>query len=645
MMIRLVVILFVTLWVPFTYSNTLKIGVAGDDIVVDETLKKLSMDTGIRFEVLRFNSYESTINALKLNKIDFISNINFTEERDDFLDFTLPFSVDYSFVFSNIPIINSHVDEFVVKKGSAYPDFLRRADAKLKISTYGHSEKVSSILRSNKNIAVLGSLNELEELLSKGYYAQRLLKSWFVPPASFASLKGKHSDYISLFNKAIDKNQYLSRSLRFVEDWENALRISALRTSVSLHGLDTAPVINYKSEDLYKDGIVRDSSVSRIAVERACVLLGFECKFTNDIDESWESIYSSLKKQEIDMISSMAVSREREAHFNFSEIYYYPNVYFVSDISNSDRELSLSEVVSERIGVIKGDYFEQLLKELLVGKSLYLYETQDDLTTALIEGHIDIMPIGSANFHKLMFESDYKLPIEVMRKFKLPIEYGIAAAFQNNKQGEAYAKLFSEALQIVDFQKLIGRYNYRKNWRTSMVEVQNLVIIGSAIIAIAGVVMFVIIIALYKESLTDQLTDLGNRRALYRKVKNRLPKNSVLLYVDIDEFKYINDNYGHEAGDRILARYAQIISSMWPGNAYRIGGDEFILICDKVTPGLSGIVTQLRCFQINLDGIQMNIEASLGCLIVDMDKLSLGQALAVVDKRMYQDKKSKCRND
>lgn len=639
-MIRIFTIFICVVLSSNTFANVLRVGVVDGDLVVDVTLRRLTNDTGIEFKIVRFNCYESIVRALKSNEIDLISNINFTEERGKVLDFTLPFSVDYSYVYSNKPISNSNVDIFYVKEGSAYPELIKRKDASLKVRTYTRSEQIPTILQNDNNVAVLGSINELEELLSQGYYAQRLLKSWFIPPAGFAVLKGTHKRYLPLLNLAIENRQYLSKSQSFIKRKERELRILALKSSVKLLGMNHSPTLYYKSEDLRRDGVAKDSSVSKLAIESACDLLGFNCVFSNKIDESWASIYNSLETRQIDMISSMAVSQKRSKYFNFSEIYYYPNVYFVSHMSNSERQLSLSELASERIGVIKGDYFQLLLQELLVGKTLYLFETQDDLTRALVNGDIDFMPIGSANYNKLMYETDYQLPIEVMKKFTLPIEYGIAIAFQNNEQGEIYAKLFSEAMEIVNFPKLISRFNDKKNWRTALIEVQNLLIIGAALIAIIGVIMFLVIIALYKESLTDQLTNLGNRRALYRKANAHLAANTVLIYVDINKFKFINDTYGHEAGDFVLERYAHIISNRWPGNSYRIGGDEFILLLKKLTPGLSQTMLQLKSFKVCVDGMQIDIETSIGSLIVEEGGMSLSEALAEVDRRMYKDKQN-----
>lgn len=88
----------------------------------------------------------------------------------------------------------------------------------------------------------------------------------------------------------------------------------------------------------------------------------------------------------------------------------------------------------------------------------------------------------------------------------------------------------------------------------------------------------------YEESMleaayTDGLTGLFNRRFFYEYIKDCASEEMTLLYMDLDRFKFINDNYGHARGDEVLIKTADIIRNAFPGaiNA-RLGGDEFATI-------------------------------------------------------------------
>ncbi len=88
---------------------------------------------------------------------------------------------------------------------------------------------------------------------------------------------------------------------------------------------------------------------------------------------------------------------------------------------------------------------------------------------------------------------------------------------------------------------------------------------------------------LEKSAITDYLTTLNNRNGFYQKIKKwvdkQITQDITFLYIDLDNFKYYNDTFGHAAGDRILKEVAEILrkSSSGCGFAARYGGDEFLI--------------------------------------------------------------------
>ncbi|GGJ26641.1 sensor domain-containing diguanylate cyclase [Deinococcus roseus] len=81
---------------------------------------------------------------------------------------------------------------------------------------------------------------------------------------------------------------------------------------------------------------------------------------------------------------------------------------------------------------------------------------------------------------------------------------------------------------------------------------------------------------------TDVLTDLGNRRAFMLSIDERILSQSpfALVVMDIQKFKQINDNYGHQTGDEVLAAVGEALRqhTRGMGKVYRLGGDEFALL-------------------------------------------------------------------
>ena len=86
------------------------------------------------------------------------------------------------------------------------------------------------------------------------------------------------------------------------------------------------------------------------------------------------------------------------------------------------------------------------------------------------------------------------------------------------------------------------------------------------------------------DALTDNLTGLGNHRAYQASLRERIAHAKhdhtefSLCIVDVDDFKRINDTYGHQVGDDVLVALAEILGIARDGDAFRCGGDEFALM-------------------------------------------------------------------
>lgn len=128
---------------------------------------------------------------------------------------------------------------------------------------------------------------------------------------------------------------------------------------------------------------------------------------------------------------------------------------------------------------------------------------------------------------------------------------------------------------------------------------------------------------------TDQLTGLSNRQsvetALHSLIHQRGPGDNrfAVLLIDLDRFKYINDSYGHDAGDKVLVVIAQRLRKLVRDSdvVARIGGDEFLLLLNHA----GNIAMVQRIAQKILDAQQAPIEVQPG--ILEQVGMSIGIAL------------------
>jgi two-component system, cell cycle response regulator len=146
-----------------------------------------------------------------------------------------------------------------------------------------------------------------------------------------------------------------------------------------------------------------------------------------------------------------------------------------------------------------------------------------------------------------------------------------------------------------------------------------------------------------EEALTDDLTDLANRRALMADLERAAaatpPEPTVLALYDLDGFKSYNDTFGHPAGDDLLRRLGkQLAGSMRPfGQAYRLGGDEFCILAP--TRGRSADAICEGAEEALSDrGTGFSISASWGKVLIPVEVVSPTDALRLADRRMYAKK-------
>ncbi len=159
------------------------------------------------------------------------------------------------------------------------------------------------------------------------------------------------------------------------------------------------------------------------------------------------------------------------------------------------------------------------------------------------------------------------------------------------------------------------------------------------VMGILSIMLYVFILELINQ--TDQVTGLLNRRA-YENYIERLNKKSLILFFDVDEFKRINDQYGHIYGDLCLKKIAQVIRKDYGefGLCFRYGGDEFCVI---LTSDLNKINAINQHFFHSLDLLRQKEEkdlpnVSLGYAVFDLKKENLSDVIEKADRMMYQNK-------
>ena len=160
---------------------------------------------------------------------------------------------------------------------------------------------------------------------------------------------------------------------------------------------------------------------------------------------------------------------------------------------------------------------------------------------------------------------------------------------------------------------------------------------------------------LLRESLLDPLTHVLNRRGFgelytsHSALLRRRPGSLALLMIDLDDFKRINDQHGHAAGDAVLVEVSRVLSQAVRASdrVGRMGGDEFSILMPEATLEVAhALAERLRALspiKVQLGPLALTAAYSIGAATTNVEE-PLAQLLARADGGMYGDKRRRARS-
>lgn len=157
---------------------------------------------------------------------------------------------------------------------------------------------------------------------------------------------------------------------------------------------------------------------------------------------------------------------------------------------------------------------------------------------------------------------------------------------------------------------------------------------------------------LRRRATQDPLTGCLNREGFFPQAEQALEQARAqqrpvgLLLLDIDHFKRVNDRYGHQAGDRVLERFAAELKAQLGDDDLlgRYGGEEFVVLLPDIVPGrvletAERLRQRIETLELVVDGRTVNTTISVGCAVLeDGDDIDL--LVARADRALYRAKRA-----
>lgn len=645
---RRLFIVLIACFIPFTaYADErYRVAIEADDIVTRVLFDAVAHRFDVDITYIYYPSFNDILTAVEAGESDFAANVTYTEARSERFDYSSPTNIEYTYLYSYTNATLKSIETVGIPKGTIYAELIKKYYPSLTQIEYIGHQQARQLLDSGQVDGVVDAINQLKPMLLAGLDAQLLNHQISIKPVSLIATKDKFHEQLKSFEKHLHSAPVQKLLRETVNQYQFDIRQKSLRDLVVESGIERSRPLKVKIEHAGQYASYHDNGqvtgITPDVLFSACDILMLNCKLVSRGDETWENMYSDFLAQEVDLISPFAQSEQRKQFAYFSVPYYQSTAIMIKREGYKDNVYSnVSELIVERIGVVKDDFYQELLSSLLPQKKLITYPNAKQQVAALLAKEIDYVIITRSSYNKILRESKTLLPLTEDKLIGEFYTSNVAIGFTKNAQGKALVPLFDRAIKMLDLEKITNTHYVQPDWKAALQSEQRLARRSITVVVLGLIGSILVSLYLHHQSNTDNLTRLKNRRALHRRYNKGISANSTLVYLDVNNFKPINDTFGHEVGDQVLKHIAKQISRYWKGQSYRIGGDEFILVgsVDNVTLSYALINLQKLQFTSLDNKISLDVSVAFGVSKPRRESMSLEDVMHQADLSMYSNKR------
>lgn len=385
----------------------------------------------------------------------------------------------------------------------------------------------------------------------------------------------------------------------------------------------------------------------------------------------WDDLMQKARARECDVVSQINESESRKAFLDFTTPYFYLPLAVVTRYDRIFVEESM-QGAGTTFAVIKGDIANEKIRQRYPDTSLVEVKNNIEAMNLVHNGTVFgyIGAQGAVAFAIQSLDLD-KLAVTG----SLPLRYELSVATRNDEP--LLGSAFEKAVLHVDPKEA---QSIRDKWIAITIEkVPDYTLLWQTL----GILGTILVVSLYwnrslakanrkirdtldelhdaqkqlkeqnslfrQQSITDPLTGLYNRMKLDEDIgyaikrAKRMDSGFAVILLDVDNFKQVNDGYGHLFGDRVLKAVSTLLKGSTRDSDIvgRWGGEEFMIICpDTHLEGCRNLAEQLRKriadYQFEEIG---SVQASFGVAVYRKDE-DVESIVARVDKALYRAKES-----
>lgn len=375
---------------------------------------------------------------------------------------------------------------------------------------------------------------------------------------------------------------------------------------------------------------------------------------------TWTESIHVAKTRGCDIYSLAMETPERKEYMNFTSPYLSIPLVLATKIDVPFIE-NIKYLNKEKVGVVKGYAFNELIRKKYPNIEIVDVRDIDEGLERVVKGELFGF-IGTLASVGYAFQKNFIGELKITGKFDERWELGVGT--RNDEP--LLQSIFEKAIKSLSPQKhqdILNRYIAIKYEKGTNYDLIIKILLFVAFIALIGVYFYrklsltnkelkALQNKLLEQASRDPLTDLYNRRYLYDVASNLLTiakreKTSLsIIILDIDDFKKINDSYGHSVGDEVIKNISSILLSNTRESdiVSRFGGEEFVVLLPNTNiDGAYNISSKLKDIVENetvcidrKDNIKYTI--SIGIDSVLFTDKNIDESLNRADKALYSAK-------
>jgi diguanylate cyclase (GGDEF)-like protein len=665
-------------WPPFNFNE----GGKPKGFCVDY-MRLLGEKLGLEINFISGPSWNEYLSMIKDKKLDLLCDVVETPDRHSFLEFTPPYFVIFSGIVTKkennqiTGIKDLSGKNVVVPQGFYYQEILKKHYPKINIITRKNTLECLKAVSFGDADAALAEKPVFDHLITKHFLSDLRSKPiinnilFENTPVSIGVAKG-NTTLLSILEKTMDvvSDQEVSA---IKEKWlgnEIAHNYDTLKVTFSakerdfLAGRDHLRTCADPSwlpfEQIDNNGVHKGIIADVLALIARRISMPFEVVATDDFNTSLQEV----KNGNCDILTGFQIPIDQTSHFVFSKP-YMESVGVIVTGEKAPYIQNMETLVGKKVTVLHDDAIEAYIKGNFPG---IVVDIAPSVHEALLrvkrnQSYAVIAELQTVSYN--IYESGlYDLKIAGQTPFKYFFKIAIPHSSATLKPiiDKAVDSISTRELSQITQKWLSIKYEYGFNYRLFW-QILGILAIGVAVIVYWNIKLSRLnrTIAVQNEqlekkgkelkqlSITDSLTGLYNRMHLNeqfllehnRSLRHNRPLSIIML--DIDQFKKINDSYGHLSGDLVLEAIAETIQKAVRQTDIlgRWGGEEFLIICPETTlEGAKSMAEKLRKVIREIEfPFDHQVSASFG-----VSKLINGQELkdliSLADKALYKAKKN-----